>query len=164
MKLVFSKQTKTGFALAEAVVSISVLAVVLTILGVVGSNLLRASLDNTARVQAAYLSEEGLEVVRLMRDGGWDTNIAPYTSGSTFYLYFDGINWTATSTNNLIDSTFEREVTLSEVRRDGSQKIVSSGGSIDPNIKKVTVTISWNSRGATSTRSVSTYLANLFED
>lgn len=164
MKLVFSKQTKTGFALAEAVISISVLAIVLTLLGVVGSNLLRTSLDNTARVQAAYLSEEGLEAVRLIRDGGWTTNIAPYASGSTFYLYFDGVGWNATSTNTFIDSTFERSVTLNEVRRDSSQRIVSSGGTVDPNIKKITVTVSWNSRGATSTRSVSTYLANVFDN
>jgi Tfp pilus assembly protein PilV len=164
MKPVFSKQTKKGFALVEAVISISILALVLTVLGVVGSSLLKSSLDNNARVQAAYLSEEGLEATRLIRDQGWTANIAPYASGSNFYLHFDGSSWNATSTNIFIDNTFERKVTLTEVRRDSSQHIVSSGGTVDPNIKKVTVSVSWNSRGATSTRSVSTYLANVFDN
>jgi Tfp pilus assembly protein PilV len=150
--------------MVEAVIAISILAVILTALGTVSTKILSSSLDNTAKIQAAYLSEEGLEATRLLRDQSWSTNIAPIVSGSGFYLYFNGTSWSATSTNTLIDSTFERRVILTEVRRDSSQRIVSSGGSIDPNIKKVTVNVSWNIRGATTTRSVSTYLANVFNN
>jgi Tfp pilus assembly protein PilV len=153
---------RQGFAMVEAVVAISILAVILTALGSVSTKILSSSLDNTAKIQAAYLSEEGLEAARLLRDEGWSTNIAPIASGSGFYLYFNGTSWTSTSTNILIDSTFERRITLTEVRRDNTQHIVASGGTVDPNIKKVTVSVSWNIRGATTTRSISTYLANVF--
>jgi hypothetical protein len=150
--------------MVEAVVAISILAVVLATLGSITSKILSSSLDNTAKIQAAYLAEEGLEVMRLLRDESWSTNIASHSSGVDFYIHHDGIAWSATSTNILIGDLFERRIVLSDVRRDSSQRIVESGGNIDPNIKKVTVTLAWNSRGATTTRSLSTYLTNVFDN
>lgn len=144
--------------------AISILAVVLAALGSVSTKILSSSLDNTSKIQAAYLAEEGLEAVRLMRDQSWDNNIATVPTGNEFYLYYDGTGWSATSTSLLIDGYFERVVVLRDVRRDNSQRIVDSGGSVDPNIKKVTVSVSWNSRGATTTRAISTYLANVFNN
>jgi prepilin-type N-terminal cleavage/methylation domain-containing protein len=164
MKQDFQRSTNQGFTMVEAVVAISILAVMLATLGSITSKILSSSLDNTAKIQAAYLAEEGLEVMRLLRDESWSTNIAVRPSGTNFYIHYDGSAWSATSTNMLIGNLFERRIMLSDVRRDSSQRIVESGGNNDPNIKKVTVTLVWNSRGATSTRSLSTYLTNVFDN
>ncbi|HEY4527342.1 MAG TPA: hypothetical protein VJK53_05885, partial [Candidatus Paceibacterota bacterium] len=65
-----------AFVLIEALVASSILSVVLA--AGIGAFLLsvRTSLGNTAEVQSAFLAEEGLEALRIMRDNGWTANIA----------------------------------------------------------------------------------------
>ena len=155
---------KTGFTLVEAVVSVAVIGIVLVSLSGVSAFLTRASNGNTAKIQALFLAEEGIEIMRILRDQGWTTNIASISLNSPFYLSFTGGNWQKSATNVFIDGLFERKVTLESVQRDSSSNIVSSGGTVDPNIKKIIVSVSWSTRGATTTKSLSTYLANNFND
>lgn len=158
------KNYQRGATLVEAVVAVSVfLVVVLSLSGVITFSM-KAVLENATKVQAGFLAEEGLEAVRLMRDAGWTANIAGQSSGTPFYLEFNGAAWTATETSTTIEGIFERQVVFADVYRDFSQNIVSSGGTLDPNIRKVTVEVSWLSAGATTTRALSTYLANVFND
>lgn len=153
-----------GFVLVEAVIAAAVVATVLA--SVVGALLLtlRSSLADTSKTQSSFLAEEGLEALRIMRDDSWNTNIASHTSGVKFYLTFDGTTWRATNTNIFIDKKFERSVVFSDVYRDSNQDIVSSGGTLDSNTKKVTVSVSWSDINATTTRSLSTYLTNVFNN
>ena len=148
----------------EVVITASVFLVV--ILGLAGTYAIavKASLENVTKVKATFLEEEGLEAVRLMRDLSWADKIATQVTGVPFYLVFDGATWTAVATSDFIGGIFERKITLTDVYRDSSQNIVSSGGTLDPNIKKVTSAVSWFSRGATTTRSLSTYLTNVFDN
>lgn len=160
----FQKATR-GFTLVEALIASAVALVV--ILGVTSAFTqgLRASSNNTAHVQAAFLEEEGLEAVRLLRDDSWNTNIATQSAGVPFYLTYNGTTWRATTTAAYIDGRFFRAVTLDNVNRDNSsQDIVSSGGTLDANTKKVTVSVSWYEHGATTTRSLQTYLTNIFSN
>lgn len=153
-----------GFALLEALIATALLAVVLA--GAIGALLItsQTGTGNGARIEATYLADEGIEAVRLMRDSGWDTNIAGLpTDGTAFYLEWDGSTWIATDTNTYIDGVFERSVVLSNVYRDGSQKIAASGD-LDSNARKVTVTVSWREGDATSTRSLSAYITDLFNN
>ncbi|HEY4516604.1 MAG TPA: hypothetical protein VJG64_01515 [Candidatus Paceibacterota bacterium] len=158
------KPVHTGFVLIEALVASAIVAVVLA--GVIGALLLtlRAALGNNAKVQSAFLAEEGLEAVRILRDDSWSANIATHSSGVDFYLAFDGTTWRATSTNAFIDNTFERAVVLEDVYRDGSHDITESGGTLDNNTKKITVSVSLLDHGATTTRALSTYLTNMFNN
>ncbi|MFA6536660.1 MAG: prepilin-type N-terminal cleavage/methylation domain-containing protein [Candidatus Paceibacterota bacterium] len=151
-----------GFSLLEIVIATAILATVL--LGSVGALTLAIKIAsaNTAKIQAAYLAEEGVEAVRILRDNGWAANIA--SQASPFYLSFNGTTWQATSVNQYVDGIFERKVTLSSIYRDGSKKIVWSGGTLDTNAKKITVEVSWLSAGATTTKSISTILANIFNN
>jgi len=155
---------KAGFALIEALVASAVIALVLA--GVVAALLLtlRSALGNTASVQSAFLAQEGIEALRILRDNGWSANIASHPSGVNFYLVFDGTTWQATTTNRSIDGTFERSAALADVYRNGNEDIVQSGGTLDPNTKKVTVSVSWREGGATTTRSLSAYLTNMFNN
>jgi type II secretory pathway pseudopilin PulG len=159
------KKTGTAaFVLVEALVASAIISVVLAA-GVSAFLLsVRTSLGNAQEVQSAFLAEEGLEAIRILRDNGWTSNIATQTSSSTFYLAWSGTTWLATSSNRYIDSTFERKVAFYDVYRDSNQDITSSGGTLDSNTKKVTVSVSWKTPSGTSTRSLSMYLSNVFSN
>ena len=153
-----------GFVLIEAVVASGIIAVILA--GLVSALILslRAAVGDTAQVQATFLAEEGLEAVRILRDTSWASDVASHTSGVNFYLAFDGTTWQATTTDLYIDKKFQRTVQLSDVYRNGNQDIVASGGALDSNTKEVTISVSWLDNGATTTRSLSAYLTNMFNN
>lgn len=153
-----------AFVLVEALVASGICAAVIA--GALAAFLLatEAGSSNGKAVEANYLADEGIEAVRLLRDGSYSTNIAPLTSGTTYYLGFSSNAWHATTTNAYVDGTFERSFVLGDVYRDASANITLSGGTLDSNTKKVTVTVSWSSGNGTSSRSLSAYLSNLFSN
>lgn len=153
---------KKGFTMLEILIGASIITA--SFLGVltVFDRLTRASRQMVELSQAASLLEEGLEVGRLFRDQSW-INLANWPAGTIYYLTWTGSTWATTTVNALIDSKFERQVSLTNVSRDDTSKnIVSSGGTVDPNTKLVTVTVAWSTTGGTTTRSLSAYLTNLF--
>ena len=158
------RYVRSGSILVEALVAAALcLAVVVGVISAFTFTL-KSALANTAKVQATFLENEGLEAVRILRDNGWTTNVASQTSGTPFYLFWDGTTWVATSTNIYIDKIFERTVVLQNVNRDGSKNIVSSGGTLVANTRKVTISVSWRFGNATSTQSLSNYLTNIFNN
>jgi len=130
--------------MVEVVIAAAIiLGAVLVLLGV--HNLyLKVALSNGSVVKAAYLAEEGVENIRFLRDVSWSANISGLTSTSTTI------------------ENFYRTVTLSAVYRDANSDIVSSGGMLDSNTKLVVSNVSWWRDNATTTKSISTYLANLY--
>lgn len=155
---------KKGFTLVEIVVGVAICLIVLIGLMNAFTITLKLSLANTSKIQASFLEEEGLEAARILRDNGWTANIATLTPDTTYYLAYNNNTWQTTSTNSYIDSFFERKIVTSNVNRDSNQNIVSSGGTLDPNIRKITISVSWLSGGATTTKSISTYLTNVFNN
>src|SRR3989344_33325 len=117
-KVVRGKSDKGGFALLEALVSAGILSTVLA--GAIGALLIstQSASTNGARVEAAYLADEGIEAVRILRDNGWGANIASHASGAPFYIGWNGTTWVATTTNAFVDGLFERSVEFADVYRD----------------------------------------------
>jgi hypothetical protein len=150
-----------GLGLLEVVVGIGLITTGL--IGVVAglTGLVHASLLNTKKVQAVYLLEEGAEAVRSIRDASWDT-IASLSTETEYFLYFDSGNWEATTTPEYID-TLLRTVTFLDVFRDGNSDI-SESGTLDPEIRKISLDVAWPEQGATTTRSEVLYLTNLFDE
>ncbi len=155
---------KTGFSLLEIVVGVSIIAAV--IIGVMSASATGLKLmdENTKNIQAAYLLEEGLEAVKILRDSSWQNNIVPLNAGDNYYLKFQQGNWLATSSVVFIDSVFERKFAFSNVNRNASDDIVDSGGVLDPGTKKVVMSVSWATRNGTTTKSIPTYLTNIFNN
>ncbi len=151
-----------GSAMLEIVIATSIfLGVVVSLVGVFNLAL-KSSLANASKIEASFLEEEGIEAVLTIRDEGWGTNIVPKVSGTDYYLTFTGTSWTLGTTRVLVDGIFERKINFSDVYRDSNQNIVSSGGTLDLNTKKLVSTVSWPVSGATTTRSMSTYITNIF--
>lgn len=121
---------------------------------------------STERLQAVFLLSEGIEGVKTIRDRGWAENMAPLVPGTTYYLQFDTQKneWATTTAVQIIDGVFTRSFVLGEVGRDANDDIVSSGGTVDPNTRRVDMTVSWSNRGRAYAESISTYITDLFNN
>lgn len=148
--------------IASAIVSVSIFS--LSAVSVLGSRLQSASLE---KIRANFLAEEGLEAMRFLRDKGWDANISSLSAGVNYYLNFStSTSWWSVSSaaQPYIDSLFDRKITVESVSRDSGDNIVLSGGTVDPDTKKINVSVSWQERNATNTVMLSTYLSDVFDN
>lgn len=152
-----------GFSLAEVVVAVSIAVLCITSIWSVYNFFLKISVANPSLFQASFLAEEGIEAVKFMRDSGWDSNIAPLSLGTPYTLVFTGSAWATTTSPVLIDGKFDRRVIFEEVYRDVAGNI-SSSGSLDQDTKKVSVVVSWQKDSATSTRQITTYVSDIFNN
>jgi len=169
MRILFNIFTKTtnhksythGFGLIEILVASAVLSVVLVAVSGFYQTALNVSQTTGERITAAFLLEEGMEAVKIIRDDSW-SDIANLATDTSLYYNWTGITWATTTTNTFIDGLYERSFVVEDVYRDANDDIVFSGGTLDASIKRITVSVAWSRKGATTTRSISSYIANLF--
>lgn len=149
-----------GFGVVEIVIGSALISMAL--IGLIGAfqSSLVASREAGRKLTATFLAEEGMEAARLMRDRSW-TNISRLSTTSVYYLAFTGGTWATTTASSQIFGTYYRTVRVSDVYRNGSQDIAASG-TWDSGTKKITTDVSWARRGATTTVSLSSYLADIF--
>lgn len=154
-------QTDKGMSIIEVLIGSAI--IVTGILALIASHTgyTQYAIQNEKNVEITYLLEEGLEAVSFLRDKGWDAYIAPLSTSTTYYLAFNGLHWAATTTPQYVDGTFLRKITIADVMRDSNSDIASSG-TLDPNIKKFTAAISYSQGQATTTQSISTYIADIY--
>jgi len=158
----FYKNKQKGFGLLEIIIGLA--AISFSLFGILSVSQVSLQIINndTQKLKADFLAEEGMEAVRILRDFSWNNNIKPLTPDNDYYLYFNGNTWQSTTTPVYIDG-FERKFVLSDVYRDGNDDI-ASGGNLDPDTKKITIFVSWQRRNSTTTDIISTYLTNLFKN
>lgn len=164
---------KRGFSIIEIVVAAALLSIALFAL--VGAGRLAVNIlhQKTLEAEANFLLEEGVETIRILRDQGWTANIAPLVPAAVYYPAFDPIpsRWRIVPSDpGLIDGLFTRTVIFNDVyRRNSDDDIIDVSSpdpkTLDPGTKKVTVTVSWTARaGHIGQKSISTYIANVFEN
>lgn len=129
-----------GQMVIEIIVAVSIFAIIAatSIMVIVGSL-------STARLaeeesQATFIATEGLEAVKSIRDQGWINLVnGSYgiASGSGSWV-FSG------SSDSDPSGKYTRVVSVVSVSRDGSGNIAASGGTVDPETKKITSTVSWD--------------------
>lgn len=151
-------QSKKGQSLIELLIAIGLAAILLPALltGFVASREGRA--QESERLQATALLRESTEAMRNIRNQGW-SNIPV---DGTYHPTISGSVWTLASGTENIDNFF-RDILIESVNRDSNGNIVSSGGILDPSIKKFTYTISWslpNSGQLQTTEYLTRYLNN----
>lgn len=98
--------------------------------------------DIADKTAALYLAEDGLELVRFIRDDDW-ADISGLTNGSTYYLAVtaSAVSLTGTPTTT---GQYTRTIVVQPVYRDANDDVVTSGGSADADSKIVTVTVTWD--------------------
>jgi Tfp pilus assembly protein PilV len=153
-----------GIGLVEVLVAASIFSVILGSL-IVASNLyFRGASDSLKVAKAAYLAEEGIEAVKTMRDVSWE-NISDLSDGVDYYLVFNVSSttnyvWELTTTETDIDY-FTRVLNFTEVQRDIDGRIVSSGGTVDVNSRRLDVSIFWTTKSGIVTKTLTTYIASI---
>ena len=151
-----------GFGLVEIIVGISVITVAFFAMMQVANVSLKVLKANENNLKATFLLEEGLEAVKIMRDSGWTINIDALSNNVDYYFEFSGGMWHSTTTNVLIDNFYERKFILGSVYRDSNDDIAPSG-ILEVNARKVSVSVSWSDGRGETTKTISTYITNLFE-
>jgi type II secretory pathway pseudopilin PulG len=158
-----SKFGQAGMALIEIIIGSAIIST--GIIAAISSYSIYVTyaFANQKNVQAAYLLEEGLEVVTFFRDKGWSSNIVPLNTSTTYYLKWEGSNWATTTTPVYVDGEFLRSIRISNVNRNVSDQI-SEFGTYDPNTKLVTATVDYWQGHSTTTKSISTYISNIYDN
>ena len=114
----------------------------------------------TRNTEAAALAEEGMEAVRSMRDESWSL----VSTAGTYYPEISVDKWTLVSTDpGLINGLYTRTVVIDNVNRDTNDDIASSG-TLDPNTKRVTVTVTWQENQKAEDVTIETYITNFLSN
>ncbi|MFZ2521968.1 MAG: type II secretion system protein [Minisyncoccia bacterium] len=153
----------SGFGLVEVILGASIILLVVVSIVQSYNVYINYALSNQNNIEANFLLEEGVEAVVFLRDQGFASNIGSLTASTTYYLYFSGTTWQATSTIQYIDNAFLRGFALYSVSRDVNDDI-SVSGTNDPNTKKLTVSVSYPSGHSTTTKTLSTYITNIHDN
>lgn len=174
-----------GSAVIEVLISLSLAAFLIAVLGNLISSTRRLETAQNFRQRALAHARESLEMVTSLQNElfacvsatsgpGTCTNAqgsctlsAAYnscwldlnTTGS-FYLEEVGGNWQLASGGETVpgDADFSRSLTVTNMNRDAGGNLVASGGTPDANTKQVTVQLSWQERGQSKSFSLSTML------
>ena len=152
-----------GTALAEILIGSAIISTGILALISAYNTYIGYALANQKNIQASYLLEEGLEVMTFSRDKGWVQNISKLSTTTTYYLTFGGSNWATTTTPQYVDGEFLRKINISDVKR-GADDRISDSGTYDPNTKKITATVEYWQGHSTTTRVISTYITNLYNN
>lgn len=152
-----------GMALVEILIGAAIIAMAIVAASSSFNMYINYALANQENIKASYLLEEGLEVFTFFRDGGWTSNISNLSTNTPYYLYFTGTVWTATTTPQYVDGKFLRSIVVIDLNRDANDDI-SVAGTNDPNIKQITVTVSYFQGHSTTTKLTSTYISNLYNN
>ncbi|MCX6791618.1 MAG: hypothetical protein NT149_01100 [Candidatus Gottesmanbacteria bacterium] len=90
------------------------------------------------RLEATALAREAGDAVFIVRDAGW-SNVA--TNG-TYHPVIADATWTLVTGSAEVNG-YTESLVISDVSRDATGNMVTTGGTVDPSTKKITVTISW---------------------
>jgi prepilin-type N-terminal cleavage/methylation domain-containing protein len=155
------KTKNKGLSLVEVVISASLLSIVALAAVNCYSIYLSYVLANQSNVQAAFLLEEEMEAVIFLRDKGYGENISSLPLDTPIYLMWNGSLWATSTTPEYVDGQFLRSFVVSGVLRDSDGRI-SGSGSDDPDTRKITASVSYLSGHATTTKSISTIITDLY--
>lgn len=181
---------RPGSAVIEVLISLSLAAFLIAVLGNLISSTRRLETAQDFRQRALTHTRESLEMVTSLqnelfactnpspgpgtctRADGQTCALAPaYNSCWTNYAYGlasnsplhlapQGGSWQLVTGSESVstDTAFTRSLTITNLERDASGQLVESGGTPDPNTKKVTVQVSWQERGQSKNFELSTIL------
>src|SRR3989338_10113411 len=132
---------KAGFGLLEIVIASAVVGTSIFALSAAAVLSNRLQSQSSDKIRANFLAEEGIAVMRFLRDKSWNTNLANLFQGTNYCVNFSTITsrWSVgQSVEPYIVSLFERKISVDRVYRDLDDNIVSSGGAEDVDSKKIT--------------------------
>ncbi|MFA5126609.1 MAG: DUF2341 domain-containing protein [Patescibacteria group bacterium] len=135
------KKQNQGFSLVELLVAIGIFAILAAGVTYVVLSSYRNFFGGGDRQVVVQFAQEGMEAVKSMRDNSWQAFVAAAGAGNKGVVKNASGLWEYSGTSNTL-GTLTRIIVVSDVQRDTSYNIVASGGTNDPDTKKVLVTVS----------------------
>ncbi len=152
---------KHGFSLVEILVAASIMLIVAGAITSSFSKYILIARSNTDSVKAVYLLDEGVEIVKIMRDMGWKQNIEPIQNNSLFRV--NRKTYSTTDSTDLIGGIFDRTFVFGEICRNENKDISEcSSETVATDTRKITVNVTWNDGNGTNTKTLSTNISDLF--
>ncbi len=152
-------KTKLGQSLIELIITISLLAILLPVLGYGFIVARDGKVQQQQRLKATALMKEAVEAVRSVRSQGWND----FAVNGDYHAVISENSWNL-ATGGAEISGFNLLINISDAYRDeNTEQLVSSPGKVDPSTKKITVTISWNIPQPSSVSSI-LYMTRLEND
>jgi prepilin-type N-terminal cleavage/methylation domain-containing protein len=155
-----------GFSLIEVVIAAAIILVVSVSVVTMYARYVRSASSTDESLKASYLAEEGIEVMKHFRDSSWGGKILNLSTSTSYMIEFSTStsSWSTSTTPQLIDGMFDRRITLSNAYRNVTSDISTStvGTTYDGNLRLITVIVSWKNGLSTSTKTLSSYIANLY--
>ena len=144
-----------AFSLIETMLALFIFSIFSIGIVVLSFDVLQRDTKNEVRNDALLYAQEGLEATRNMRD----RNFLSLVTGD-YGLTLTSDTWSFVAAPETIDAYYARTITVADVYRDVNGAIAESG-TLDPNIKKITSTVTWNWKEVQAqTLSLVTYLSN----
>lgn len=132
------RKREDGQLLIEIILAIAITAIMLPALltGLFSSK--QGKAQQGQRVQAIALMKEAGEVSRNVKEQNWNS----FAVNGTYHPTIGGNKWVLSSGSDTTQG-LTRTITISDVYRDVSGTIVTTGGSLDTSTKKVLITVTW---------------------
>jgi len=163
-----------GISIIELLVVIMIIGVAVSALISFATFSLRTASLLKQTTQASFFVQDAVEALKNYRDNtGWNDDdpgdqydgLGKVSTGVTLQLKLSADTpprWQLLLGQETL-GIFTRDIVIEFVNRDIGigDNIVTSGGTLDLETKKVTVTVSWEERGGTREFEIITYLTNL---
>jgi Tfp pilus assembly protein PilV len=153
-----------GITIVEIVVAAGIIAV--SVIGIIGAIqvYLKIVFQNTREAQAVLLLDETAEAIQYLRDEGFDEHIANKDLNTEYSIYWNGSGYEFGTGTIALPYEMTRTVSFDEVRRDSSDQIVTSGGTVDDDTRKAIITITWPYKDEVKTLSSEVLIHNIYEN
>lgn len=149
---------KSASVLVEIIVALALMAIITPAIinGLITTR--QGEPQQNQRQSALALLKETQESLRIIREKGWSS----FSTNGVFHPVISASSWSLVSGSETT-SDFSRSITISDVYRDSSGNIGTSG-LLDPSTKKIEINISWQEPYASTLDSTSyftRYIDNL---
>lgn len=148
-----------GVALIEIIVGVAVLAVILVTISLSITTYVDARGALLTQAKTTYLAEEGLEILRAIRDEDWN-DITAEPVATTLYLDVTSATLSITNLPEVIDVDYARSLEINSLYRNGDDDIVDSsapGATLDSESRLIEVSVT----GPDGTVTLNSILSNV---
>ncbi len=136
-----ARNSQKGFGMVEIIVGAALILVIGGAAVTAWTQYLQVTTRSTDLTKAALLTDEAGEALVMWRDIGWTSEIAARTIGTTYYLSWNGTSYSLGTTAVAFQDGYAVKLIMSAVSRDGSSNVVTSGGTVDANTRKVQINV-----------------------
>ncbi len=132
-----------GFGIIEIIIAVSIFVIIAvsavsTVIGSFSTNRL-----GDEETEATVFAEQGLEAAKSIKNRGWTTPFLATNCATACGIGTSGSAWAWSGTNN-VSGKFTRIIQVLPVQRNNAGNVVDSGGTNDPDTKKIVSTVNWN--------------------